>query len=113
MSKGFKGGGMPGNMQGMMQQVQKMQEALMKAQEEAKDATAEGTAGGGMVKATCNGKFEVVSLEIEKEVINPDDSEMLQDLIMAAINGAMTKVQEETKEKLAAATGGMNIPGLF
>lgn len=112
MAKGFKGG-LPGNMQGMMQQVQQMQKELMKAQEEAKEMTAEGTAGGGMVKAVANGRFEVVSLEIEKDVINPEDSEMLQDLVIAAVNGALTKVQDQTKERLASITGGMNIPGLF
>ncbi|MCO6429272.1 MAG: YbaB/EbfC family nucleoid-associated protein [Deltaproteobacteria bacterium] len=111
MSKGFPG--IPGNMQEMLKQAQKMQERLLKAQEEAANLTAEGSAGGGMVKAVANGKNQVTSLSIEREVVNPDDVDMLQDLVIAAVNEAFQKVQETVKSEMAKATGGMNIPGLF
>ncbi len=111
MGKGF-GGGMPGNMKALMQQAQKMQQDLMKAQEESENFTEEGSAGGGMVKAVANGKNQIVSLEIEKEVVDPEDVEMLQDLIVAASNEALRKVGEKVKEEMAKMTGGMQIPGL-
>jgi len=111
MSKGF--GGMPGNLQGIMKQAQKVQQDMLKAQEEAANLTAEGSAGGGMVKVSANGKNQLVSIEIEPEVIDPNDVEMLQDLVIAAANEALTKVQEEVKAEIAKVTGGMNLPGLF
>lgn len=110
MAKGF--GGMPGNMQEMLRQAQKMQQELVKVQEEAEQMTSEGSAGGGMVVAVINGKNQMTSIKIEKEVINPDDKEMLEELIMAAVNEASRKVQEGVKSKMAAVTGGMSIPGL-
>ena len=113
MGKGKGGfGGMPGNMQAMMQQAQKMQQELQKVQEEAQNLTAEGSAGGGMVKVVATGGQQVESVTIDKEVVNPDDIEMLQDLIVAATNDAFNNVQEQVKEKMAKVTGGMNIPGL-
>ena len=111
MTKGF--GGIPGNMQGIMKQAQKMQAELQKIQEEAENYTAEGSAGGGMVKIVANGKNHIVSAAIEREVVNPEDIEMLQDLIVAAANDALQKVQENLKSKMAGLTGGLNIPGLF
>jgi nucleoid-associated protein EbfC len=111
MAKGF--GGMPGNMQQIMKQAQLMQEKLQKAQEDAATMTAEGSAGGGMIKVTANGKNQLLSVSIDKQVVNPDDIDMLQDLVLAAANDALTKVQEKSKEALAKITGGMNIPGLF
>lgn len=111
MSKGF--GGMPGNLQGIMKQAQKMQEQLLKAQEEASNLTAEASSGGGMVKVVVNGKHQVVDLQIEKEVVNPDEVEMLQDLIKAALNEAENKIQETIKEEMSKATGGLNLGGLF
>ena len=110
MAKGF--GGMPGNMQAMMKQAQKMQKDLAKAQEEAESLTGEGTAGGGMVTAVADGKNKIVSLTIEKDVVDPEDIEMLQDLVQAAVNDALTKVQEEVQATLGKVTGGMQIPGM-
>ena len=110
MAKGF--GGFPGNMQGLMKQAQKMQEDIKKAQEKSEQLTAEAQSGGGMVKVVVNGKNRLMELHIEKEVINPDDAEMLQDLIIAAVNEGMSKVQDAQKAELAKITGGLNIPGL-
>ena len=109
MAKGFPG--MPGNMQGLLKQAQKMQEDLKKAQEKAELIEAEAQSGGGVVKVVVNGKNRLVSLAIEKEVVNPDDIEMLQDLIVAAVNEGMSKVQDAQKSELSKITGGMNIPG--
>jgi DNA-binding YbaB/EbfC family protein len=111
MAKGFPG--VPGGMQGLMKQAQKMQQDLLRAQEDAQNVSAEGGAGGGVVKAVANGKNQLTSITIQKEAVNPDDVEMLQDLIMAACNDALTKVQEQVKAQLAKVTGGMNLPGMF
>lgn len=111
MAKGF--GGMPGNIQAIMKQAQKMQQQLQKTQEEAANLTADGSSGGGMVKVVANGKNQLVSIAIEKEVVNPSDVEMLQDLILAACNEALNKAQDKLKEEVAKVTGGMDIPGLF
>lgn len=94
----------------MMQQVQQMQ-AQMQAQMEA--LRVDGTAGGGMVKATMSGSKELLGVVIDKEVIDPNDVEMLQDLIVAAVNEAARRVDEEMSKSLGAMTGGMKIPGLF
>jgi len=109
--KGFSGG--PGNMQALMKQAQKMQQDLKRAQEETEQIEAEGSAGGGAVKVTANGKNQLTAVLIEKAAINPDDAEMLQDLVLAAANEALTKVQESAKAALSKVTGGMNIPGLL
>lgn len=108
---GFPGGG--GGMQGMLKQVQKMQEQLQKAAEDAENFTAEGQAGGAVVKAVVNGKNQIVSLEIEKDIINPDDKEILQEAVMVAINNALSTIQNKKKETMEKVTGGMPIPGLF
>jgi len=94
----------------MMQQVQQMQ-AQMQAQMAA--LRVEGSAGGGMVKATMNGSKELLAVSIEKDVIDPNDVEMLQDLVVAAVNEASRRVDEEMSKSLGAMTGGMKIPGLF
>ena len=94
----------------MMQQVQQMQ-AQMQAQMEA--IRVEGSAGGGMVKATMNGSKELLAVVIEKDVVDPNDVEMLQDLVVAAVNEAARKVDEEMQGQIGAMTGGMKIPGLF
>ena len=96
----------------LMRQAQKMQEEMMKAQEEAKKKTAEATAGGGMVTVVASGASEIVSIKIEKDVVNPDDVEMLQDLIIAASNEALRRAQEMVSEDMSKLTGGMQIPGL-
>ena len=111
MAKGF--GGAPGNMQALMKQAQKMQQDLLKAQQDAESFSCEGSAGGGAVKVAATGKQEITSVLIDKEVVNPDDIEMLQDLVKAAVNDALAKVKEHTKGALGSVTGGLNIPGLF
>ena len=113
MSKrgGFPGGG--GNMGAMMKQAQKMQAELARAQEEIKDMTFEATAGGGMVKVVANGDMTVDSIVIDPEAVDPEDVEMLQDMVAAAENEALRGVSEISSQRLNAATGGLNIPGLM
>ena len=97
----------------MMKQAQQLQSKMLKLQEELADKTVETTSGGGMVKVVANGRQQVVSIQIEKEVVDPDDVEMLQDLILAAINDALIKSQEMVSGEMSKLTGGMNIPGLM
>lgn len=97
----------------MMKQAQQLQAKMLKMQEEAGQLTVETTAGGGMVKVVANGRQQMVSIHIEKEVVNPDDIEMLQDLILSAVNDALAKSQEMVSEKMSQLTGGLNIPGLM
>ena len=113
MSKrgGFPGGG--GNMGAMMKQAQKMQAELARAQEEIKDMTFEATAGGGMVKVVANGDMTVDSIVIDPEAVDPEDVEVLQDMVAAAVNEALRGVSEISSQRLNAATGGLNIPGLM
>ncbi|KPJ99271.1 MAG: nucleoid-associated protein [Nitrospira bacterium SG8_35_4] len=96
----------------LMKQAQKMQEQMGKIQEESKKKTVEASAGGGMVVATVSGAMELVSLKIEKDVVNPDDLEMLQDLVVAAVNEALRRAQQMVSEDMGKITGGMNIPGM-
>lgn len=96
----------------LMREAQRMQEEMMKAQEEAKKKTVEATAGGGMVKVVANGAGVIISIAIERDVVNPDDVEMLQDLILAASNEALRRAQELVSADMEKLTGGMNIPGL-
>jgi DNA-binding YbaB/EbfC family protein len=96
----------------MMKQVAKMQKKLEEIQEELAQKTVEGSAGGGMVKAVANGKQEIVSITIDREVVDPDDVEMLQDLVLSAVNQAREKASELQAESMSALTGGLNIPGL-
>ena len=114
MAKGkFNGmGGMGGmNMQNMIRQAQKMQADMMKAQEELAKMETEGTAGGGAVKAVVIGTKELKSLEIKPEVVDPDDIEMLEDLIVAATNEALRKVEEESAAVMSKLTGGLGVLG--
>ena len=97
----------------MMKQAQQLQSKMLKLQEELAEKTIETTSGGGMVKVVANGKQQVVSIQIEKEAVDPDDLEMLQDLILAAINDALIKSQEMVSGEMSKLTGGMNIPGLM
>lgn len=102
-----------GNMGGMMKQMQKMQKEMLKAQEQLKEQTVEGTAGGGMVTVVMNGHKEVIDVQIKQEVVDPDDVEMLQDLVLAAINDALKQVDELVNKNMSKFTQGLNIPGLF
>ncbi len=95
-----------------MRQAQQLQAKIAKVQEEMAVQITEASAGGGMVTVVANGKQELVSIKIEKEVVNPEDIEMLQDLIVAAVNEALKKSQEMVSEEMKKLTGGMNIPGL-
>ncbi len=97
----------------MMKQAQKLQAKMAKLQEELGERVVEGTAGGGMVRVTASGKQQVVAIKIEKEVVDPEDVEMLQDLITAAVNDALTKSQEMVSSEMSKLTGGLNIPGLM
>lgn len=108
-------GGFPGgaNMNNMMKQVKKMQEQMEKAQQEIEEKEFESTSGGGVVSATVNGKKEVIAIKIDPDVIDPEDSEMLEDLIIAAINDAMKKADEYSGQTMGKLTGGLNIPGLM
>lgn len=97
----------------LMKQAQKLQSKMLRLQEELAEKTVETTSGGGMVKVIANGRQQIVSIQIEKEVIDPDDVEMLQDLILAAINDALAKSQEMVSGEMSKLTGGVNIPGLM
>ena len=101
-----------GNMGAMMKQAQKLQKKMLKMQEELKTKTVEATAGGGMVTVIANGSQKIESIAIEKEVVDPEDVEMLEDLILAAVNDALNKSQEMVSSQMNKLTGGMNIPGL-
>ncbi|MCK5783704.1 MAG: YbaB/EbfC family nucleoid-associated protein [Desulfobacterales bacterium] len=96
----------------MMKQAQKLQAKMVKLQEELGERTVETTSGGGMVKVVANGKQQVESIQIEKEVVDPEDVDMLQDLVLAAVNDALAKSQEMVSSEMGKLTGGMNIPGL-
>ena len=114
MAKGFRGmpGGMGGgNMQSMLKQAQKMQEEMLKAQEELENAEVEATSGGGAVSVKVSGKKELLSIKISPDAVDPDDVEMLEDLIIAAVNEAMRKADEQSAAKMQTITGGMNLPG--
>jgi nucleoid-associated protein EbfC len=102
------------NMAGMMKQVQKMQETMARVQEELESKTVVGESGGGMVKVTANGKQAITAIRIEKEVVNPEDVEMLEDLVVAAVNKALAEAAKMAQDEMARATNGMlpNFPGL-
>jgi nucleoid-associated protein EbfC len=101
------------NMNQMMKQVKKMQEQMLKAQEELGSQQFEGTSGGGVVSVTVNGHKKVLSVQIKPEAVDPDDVDMLQDLVLAAINDALNKADEAAGQNMGKFTGGMKIPGLF
>ncbi|HKZ17438.1 MAG TPA: YbaB/EbfC family nucleoid-associated protein [Geobacteraceae bacterium] len=97
----------------IMKQAQMMQQKMARLQEEAAQKTAEVTVGGGAVTAVVNGKNQLISLTIKKEAVDPEDVEMLQDLVVSAVNEALKKVQSELASEMSKITGGLNIPGLF
>ena len=105
------GGG--GGQMDMMRQAQKMQEEMLRAQEELEAQTYEAAAGGGMVRAVVSGKKELTALTIDPEAVDPDDVEMLQDLVVAAVNEAMRASEAAASERMGALTGGLNLGGLF
>ncbi len=115
MAKGGFPRGMGGaaNMNQMLKQAQKMQEQMLKMQEEMENKTFEATAGGGAVKIVVDGKREIKEVILAPEVVDPDDVEMLQDLIVASVNEAMRKVDADNSAQIGSITGGLNIPGLF
>ncbi len=107
--------GMPGGMNqaAMIKQAQKMQQDMLKMQEELENATYTATAGGGMVKATVSGKHQLVGLEINPEAVDPEDVDMLQDMVMAAVNEAMRTADTAASNNMSKLTGGLNLGGLF
>ena len=115
MAKGGFRGGMPGGMNqaAMMKQAQKLQQEMIRMQQEQEAKTFTAKAGGGMVSATVNGKHELVGLEINPEAVDPDDVEMLQDMVLAAVNEAMSTADAEAANNMSRLTGGMNLGGLF
>ena len=96
----------------MLKEAQKLQSKMLKMQDELADKTVEATAGGGMIKVVANGRNQILSIQIEKEVVDPDDVEMLQDLILAAINDALAKSQDMVSGEMGKLTGGLKIPGM-
>ena len=106
-------GGGPGNMQSMLKQAQKMQEDMANLQAELEEREYEVAAGGGVVNVKINGKKEIVSVKIAPEVVDPDDIETLEDLITAAINEAIKKVEAVSQDEMSKITGSMSLPGMF
>ncbi len=115
MAKGGFPRGMGGgpNMNQMLKQAQKMQEQMLKMQEELENKTYEASAGGGAVSVKISGKKELMEINLSEAVVDPDDIEMLQDLIIAAVNEGLRKASESSENELGKLTGGLNIPGLF
>ncbi len=110
---GFPMGGRSGSMQSMMQQAQRMQQNIEKVQNELAEAEVEATAGGGVVTAVVSGKKIVKKITIAPEAVDPEDVEMLEDLITAAVNEALAKAEAYAEEQMSKVTGGMNLGGLF
>lgn len=110
---GFPGGFGGGNMNNLMKQAQAMQKKMQDMQKEIENSEFEASAGGGAVTVRVSGKKEILGINIKKEVVDPDDVEMLEDLVLSAVNEALRKADEETENKMGKLTGGMNIPGLF
>ncbi len=102
-----------GNMGNMMKQMQKMQKKMMKAQEELLATEFEASSGGGMVTVKADGSRRILDIQINEEVVDPDDVEMLQDLILAAINDVMNQIEEKTEQTMGQFTKGLNMPGMF
>lgn len=104
---------MQGQIKNLMKQAQQMQAKIAKVQEDLKLKEVEASAGGGMITAVVNGAQELLSVKIEREIVNPDDVEMLQDLVRAAVNEALRKSRELMSEEMGKVTGGLGIPGMF
>jgi DNA-binding YbaB/EbfC family protein len=106
-------GKMPGNMGNMMKQVQKVQKDMEKKQKELETREYDASAGGGAITAVVNGKKELLKIDLDEDVVDPEDVEMLQDLIIASVNAAMGKATDDSEKTMGKLTGGMNIPGMF
>ena len=106
-------GGAPNNMQGVIKQAQKMQDKMTEMQEILDNTDYTASAGGGVVEVVVNGNHEMKSINLKPEVVDPEDVEILQDLIISAVNEAMRKADADSEEKMSGLTGGMKIPGLF
>ena len=116
MGRGFQSGmgGFGGiNMNQLMKQAKKMQEEMEKTQEDLVSKVFESTAGGGAISVKANGKKQILEIKLEKDVVDPDDVEMLQDLVMAAVNEVMRQIDEASETEMSKVTGGLNIPGLM
>ncbi|MGN0627661.1 MAG: YbaB/EbfC family nucleoid-associated protein [Oscillospiraceae bacterium] len=111
LPQGYGGG--PSNMQGMLKQAQKMQERMTELQEELDAKEYDFTVGGGMLTIHMNGKKEMLGIEIKPEVVDPDDIEMLQDLIVAGVNEAVSSIEKTNAEEMSKVTGNISIPGMF
>lgn len=111
--KGRMQGGIPGNMGQMMKQVQKMQRDMEKTQQELEAKIYESSAGGGAIHVKVTGKKELVEIKLNPSIVDPDDVEMLQDLIMVAVNEAMKNAEDESAREMGKLTGGMNLPGML
>ncbi len=109
--RGGFGGGMPGNMTNLMKQAQKMQRQMEEAQKELEEKEITASAGGGAVEVTVSGKREITKVKLTEEVVDPDDIEMLEDLIMAAANEAFRQMEEISANSMSKITGGMSVPG--
>ena len=109
---GFPGGGMPGNMANLMKQAQKMQRQMEEQAKEMETKEFSATAGGGAVEVTVSGSKKILKIKLDEEVVDPDDIEMLEDLIAAAVNSASAAVDKDSEEEMSKMTGGLNIPGL-
>ena len=106
---GFPGGGMPGNMGQLMKQAQRMQRQMEEAQAQLEESEMTGTAGGGVVEVTVSGKKEITKIKIDPEAVDPEDVEMLEDLVMAAANEALRKVEEASAASMSKFTGGFGL----
>lgn len=102
-----------GNMGNMMKQMQQMQRKMMKAQDELHEMSFEASVGGGMVTVTANGKKEIIDVQINEEVVDPEDVEMLQDLILTAVNDVLAQIEDKTNATMGKFTKGLNMPGMF
>ena len=113
MAKGFPGGFGGGNMNYLMKQAQKLQKQMEETQKELENKEYEASVGGGAVVVKANGKKQVLSIKIQPEVLDPDDVEMLEDLVLSAVNEAMKQAEEDAASQMGKMTGGFNMPGLF
>ena len=110
---GFPGGFGGGNINNLMKQAQKLQKDMEQAQKDLETKEFEASVGGGAVVVKANGKKEILSINIKEEVVDPDDVEMLEDLVLSAVNEALKKAEEESTNQMGKLTGGLNIPGMF